>query len=146
MYIKKLDRNSKIENAKQIAELEEKIEELKLNQSKLVSDLENLKSSDADLVKSQQETKECIEELEDEVNKNLQCQNNLKNEVEEKEVLQEKLKLFCQNQFEWSQWSDCSTTCRQGIKTRIDRCSSNNEQVEACNQDVSCPKSGKYYK
>ena len=114
---------------------------MKSNQSKLVSDLENLKSSDADLVKSQQETKECIEELEDEVNKNLQCQNNLKNEVEEKEVLQEKLKSFCQNQFVWSEWSDCSRTC-QGMKTRIDRCLNSDEQVEACNQDVSCPGSG----
>ena len=143
MYIKKLDRNSKIENAKQIAELEEKIEELKLNQSKLVSDLENLKSSDADLVISRQETKECIQELEDEVNKNLQCQNNLKNEVEEKEVLQEKLELFCQNQSIWGEWSDCSGTC-QGIKTRIDKCSNNGDQIEACNEDISCSKSDKY--
>jgi len=72
-----------------------------------------------------------------------ECQSNLKNEVEKKEVLQDKLKLFCQNQSLWSEWSVCSTTC-QGIKTRNDRCSSNNEQVEACNQDISCPESGKY--
>ena len=40
----------------------------------------------------------------------------------------------CQNQSLWSEWSGCSKTC-QGIKTRIDRCSNNNEQIETCNED-----------
>ena len=78
-------------------------------------------------------------------NENLaqECQNNLETEVEEKEVLQEKLKLFCQNQSLWGEWSDCSKTC-QGIKTRIDECSNNGDQIGVCNEDISCSKSGKY--
>ena len=71
-----------------------------------------------------------------------ECQNDLKTEVEEKEVIQEKLELFCQNQSIWGEWSDCSGTC-QGIKTRIDKCSNNGDQIEACNEDISCSKSDK---
>ena len=71
-------------------------------------------------------------------NENLaqECQNNLETEVEEKEVLQEKLKLFCQNQSSWGEWSHCSGTCG-GKRTRIDRCLNNDEQIETCNEDQS---------
>ena len=78
-------------------------------------------------------------------NQNLahECQNNLKNELEEKEKLEKNLKLFCQNRSLWSEWSDCSGTCG-GKRTRIDKCSNNGDQIEACNEDISCSKSGKY--
>ena len=71
-----------------------------------------------------------------------ECQKSLETEVEEKEVLQEKLKLFCQNQSLWGEWSDCSGTCG-GKRTRIDRCLNSDEQIEACNEDISCSESGK---
>ena len=45
----------------------------------------------------------------------------------------------------WSEWSDCSKTC-YGIKTRIDRCQDDNEQVKACNQESTCPRSGNFLK
>ena len=67
-----------------------------------------------------------------------ECKNQLKDEIRKKEVLREKYDSLCPM---WSEWSFCSATC-QGIKTRIDRCSSNKEQVEACNQHISCSKSG----
>jgi len=74
-----------------------------------------------------------------------ECKNELKDVVVEKAALREKLDSVCKNQREWSEWSGCSKTCRMGIKTRIDRCSNSEEQVESCNQDISCPKSGKYF-
>ena len=98
-----------------------------------------LKNSNSDTYKSLEESRSSAS-----ANRKLaqECQNNLKNEVKEKEVLQENLKLFCQNRSLWSEWSDCSTTCR-GIKTRIDRCSNNGDQIQACNEDISCSKSDK---
>ena len=67
-----------------------------------------------------------------------ECKNQLKDEIRKKEVLREKYDSLCPM---WSEWSFCSRTC-QGVKTRIDRCSSNKEQVEACNQDISCSQYG----
>ena len=67
-----------------VEKLEDEIEELKSNQTKLISDLESFKSTDADLVISQQETKDCIEEFEAETKTNLQCQSD-------KEAIEEKL-------------------------------------------------------
>ena len=76
----KLGKSSRVEEAKQIEnngalkqtieiclmkanELEENFQELKRNQSRLVSELEACKSTDVDLVISQQELKECNQYL-----------------------------------------------------------------------------------
>ena len=99
-----------------------------------------LKNSNSDTYKSLEESRSSAS-----ANRKLaqECQNNLKNEVEEKEVLQENLELFCQNWSLWSDWSDCSGTCG-GKRTRIDKCSNSGDQIEACNEDISCSKSNKY--
>lgn len=104
--------------------LEETVESLKTNQTKLVSDLENCARNDVDLVISQRELKECNENLEAEtrrntrcesgrttcsntlehqvkINQNLQEQNTkllskLEDEVEEKEYLQKKFESVSQ--------------------------------------------------
>ena len=147
------------------------IVDLKYNQTKLESDLESFKSTDADLVISQQETKECNEDLEAEIKGKLQCESekktcekSIQNEGQKNHNLQaqnskitksleesrslssanQKLSNECQNQSAWSEWSGCSKTLC-GIKTRIDRCSNSDDQIKSCNQDVSCPKSGKYW-
>ena len=98
----------------------------------------NLKARHSETMKSLEESRSLSS-----ANEKLaqECQNNLETEVEEKGVLQEKLKLVCQKSL-WGEWSHCSGTC-QGIRTRIDRCS-NNEQIEACDEDISCSESGKY--
>ena len=72
-----------------------------------------------------------------------ECENKLENEIKQKDNVQEKYESVCQNQTSWSEWSVCSKiTC--GTKTRIDRCSKSDDQIKPCNQDISCPKSGKY--
>ena len=163
--------------------------ELKANQTKLITNLDSFKSTDADLVISQRELKECNEDLEAKTKRNFQCvsgqkicekeleneiqkykkleashsdtlklfeesrsisstnqklaqvcQSNLEDLVEEKEVLQEKIRAGCPL---GSEWSSCSKTC-WGTKTRTVRFSNSKEQVESCNQDISCPRSGKY--
>ena len=68
-----------------------------------------------------------------------ECQDKLEDEVSEKETIQEKLESFCPL---WGEWSGCSKTC-QGIKRRTDRCSRSDE-IEECNQNVSCSTSGKF--
>ena len=45
----------------------------------------------------------------------------------------------------WSEWSDCSKTC-YGLKTRIDMCQVDNEQIKSCNQESACPRSGNLLK
>ena len=120
-------------------------EELKATQTKLKSDL---KICTVDLVISQKKLKKCSEDLEAEIQKNLQCEkdkktcvNELEAEIEEKEVLKSKYESVCPS---WSEWSDCSKTC-WGIKTRIDRCSMYDDQINTCNQDSLCPKFGKFF-
>ena len=66
----------------------------------------------------------------------------MKKELEEIEKLEENLQLFCQNRSIWGEWSDCSGTCG-GKRTRIDRCSNNGDQIEVCNEDISCSESDK---
>ena len=44
----------------------------------------------------------------------------------------------------WSEWSDCSRTCF-GVKTRIDHCQDDNEQIKSCNQESACPRSGNFF-
>ena len=164
-----------------VEKLEETIEKLKINQSKLESDLENCKRTESALTVSQQATKRFTEQLEDEnlkyrtenvSNRELildlkrnqtnlasklvdykstdaelvisqrklnDCNGQLKDIINGKQVLQRKYELVCP----WSEWSSCSKTC-WGTKTRTDKCSSSDEQIKACNQDSSCPRSGKY--
>ena len=93
----KLGKSSRVEDAKQIAklkndngalkqtieiclmkanELEENFQELKRNQSRLVSELETCKSTDVDFVISQRELKGCYQDLEAEKNRNRQCESD----------------------------------------------------------------------
>ena len=97
---------------------------LEKNQTKLASELETYKSTDAHLAISQRKLKDCNAQLED--------------VVTDKHVIQKKYELVCP----WSEWSSCSKTC-WGTKRRTDKCSNSDEQMEACNQDSSCPRSGK---
>ena len=144
-----------------VEKLEDMIEKSKIRQSKLVSDLKNCKSTEFDLVESQQKTEEfnrIYREMILELKKNqtklsfeleyyivtLQgmlndCNAQLKDVIEGKQVCQKKYESVCP----WSEWSSCSKTC-WGTKIRTDKCSSSDEQIKACNQDSSCPRSGKY--
>ena len=70
-----------------------------------------------------------------------ECENKLEYEVKQKHDAKVKYESVCQNQTSWSEWSGCSKIMC-GIKTRIDRCSNSDTQIEPCNQDKSCPKSG----
>ena len=149
-----------------VEKLEEMIEKLKINQSKLESDLENSKSTESDLVASQQKTEEfdrIHRELILELNKNQtklaseledynrtdaelvisqrklnDCNAQLKDVIEGKQVCQNKYEMVCP----WSEWSSCSKPC-WGTKTRINKCSSSDEQIKSCNQFSSCRRSGK---
>ena len=112
--------NYKIENFSN----RELILELKTKQIKLVSEIEDYKRTDAELIISQRKFNDCNAQLKD--------------VIEGKKVLQKKYELICP----WSEWSSCSRTC-WGTKRRTDKCSNGDEQIEACNQDSSCPRSGK---
>jgi len=94
-----------------------------------------------------EELRNSEEDLENEIqkNKNLQttassyrkraqdCQDKLEDEIEAKEILQLKIESFRSS---WSEWSACSKTC-PGVKTRIDKCSSNNNETEPCSDNCS---------
>ena len=102
---------------------------------------QNLQAQNSKLTKSLDESRSSSS-----VNQKLanDCKNKLEYEVKEKEVFQEKCESeLCQYRPAWSEWSACSKTCT-GIKTRIDKCSNSDDQVTSCNQDISCPRSGKY--
>ena len=66
-----------------------------------------------------------------------ECQNKLEDELASQEDLQKKLESVCPL---WSEWGDCSKNCN-GIKSRIDECSMNDNEIEPCNG--KCP-SGKH--
>ena len=156
-----------------VEKLKEIIEELKMNQSNLVSDLENCKTAESDLFASRQEAKELEDKnlkyrIENVSNQELILQlkanqTKLASEFEKcryyyivkhrmiidcnaqlKDVI--KGKQVCQQKYELvCPWSEWST-CSQtcwGIKTRTDRCSNSDEQIKSCNQFSSCPRSGK---
>ena len=128
-----------------------------VSKTKIISEL---RRGSARHIITKQELQDCEEELEDEIQKtrNLQthnsilrsssvanrklvqeCQEQLEDEVEGKEILQKKYETVCPS---WSEWSSCSKTC-WGTKTRTDRCSNSDEQIKACNQFSSCPRTGK---
>ena len=119
---KKLD-DEKLKCRRNNLSNEELIFALQKNQTKLASELETYKSTDAELV-SQRKLNDCNAQLKD--------------VIEGKQVLQKKYELICP----WSEWSSCTRTC-WGTKRRTDKCSNSDEQIEACNQDSSCPRSGK---
>ena len=119
---KKLD-DEKLKCRRNNLSNEELIFALQKNQTKLASELETYKSTDAELV-SQRKLNDCNAQMKD--------------VIKGKQVLQNKYELICP----WSEWSSCSRTC-WGTKRRTDKCSNSDEQIEACNQDSSCPRSGK---
>ena len=147
-----------------VEQLEEKIKVLTTNYSNLELDLNSCKTSEKDIIqartRSQLETKkledenlkcrsdnitmrELILELKQNQNKlssELQtCNDQLKDSIKRKQNLQKKYESVCPS---WSEWSSCSKTC-WGTKTRTDRCSRSDEQIQACNQFSSCQRSGK---
>ena len=146
----------------EIVSKDRKIQELNSENTKITL---KMQSQNAQNIITKQELHDCEEELEDEIqkNKNLQtqnskslkileesksnaaadrrraqeCQNKLKDEIEAKEVLEKKYESVCPS---WSEWSSCSKNC-SGVKTRIDKCSIHDEEIEPCND--SCLASGK---
>ena len=162
-----LTKNLQCESEKKACEVEiisknDKILELRSKNAKVTSELE---SRTAEHVITKKELHDCEEELEDEIqkNKNLQiqnsksvkeleesrssasthrrqaqeCQNKLEDELEAKENLQKRFESVCPS---WSEWSDCSKACR-GVKTRMDKCSMNDNETEACNDNCKGIKS-----
>ena len=65
----------------------------------------------------------------------LKCENRLQD-------YKNRIELICPL---WSEWSDCSKTCF-GVKTRIDHCQDDNEQIKSCNQEPACLRSGNFFK
>ena len=128
------------------------IEELKMNQSKLESDLEKCESTEYDLVASQQKTEELNRIYQELILAYKKNQTKLVFEIENYKstdaelVISQRELNVCQKKYElvcpWSEWSSCSKTC-WGTKTRTDKCSNSDEQIKACNQFSSCPRSGK---
>ena len=136
--------------------------ELKSKNAKITSEHE---SGSAEHVITKQELHDCEEELEDEIQKNeslqtqnskslkaleesrsssstnqrtaQECQNKLEDELEVNKDLKKKLEMFCPS---WSEWSDCSQTC-SGVRTRMDKCSINDEEIEPCNENCKGIKS-----
>ena len=146
-----------------VEKLEDMIEKLKINQSKMVLDLENCKSTEFDLAASTEKSNKIYQELILEYKKNQtklaselesykrigaellisqrelnDCNGQLKDVIKGKQVCQQKYELVCP----WSEWSSCSKTC-WGTKIRTNKCTSSDEKIKACNQDSSCPRSGK---
>ena len=128
------------------------IEELKMNQSKLESDLDQCESSESDLVASQQKTEELNRIYQELILAYKKNQTKLVFEIENYKstdaelVISQRELNVCQKKYElvcpWTEWSSCSkTSC--GSKIRTGKCSSIDEQIKACNQDSSCPSSGK---
>jgi len=149
-----MKKNLQCESGKRICQDETvsknaEILELKSKNTKIVSKHE---SESADHLITKQELQNCEEDLENEIqkNKNLQttastfrkqaqdCQNKLEDEIEAKEILQLKVESFHSS---WSEWSACSKTC-PGVKTRMDKCSSNNKETKPCSDN--CSKSGEF--
>ena len=158
-----LTKNLQCESEKKTCEVEivlknNKIVELRSKNAKVTSELE---SGTAKHIITKKELHDCEEELEDEIqkNQNLQsqnsksmkeleesrssastirrqaqeCQKNLENELEAKENLQKRFESVCPS---WSEWGNCSKTC-YGVRTRMDKCSMNDEEIEACNAKCS---------
>ena len=100
----------------------------------------NLQAQNSKLTKSLEESRSLSSANQKLAN---ECQKKLEYDVKEKEVLLGKYESVCQNQSTWTEWSGCSKTC-WGIKTRTDKCANSDDQFKSCNQDVSCPRSGKY--
>ena len=134
----------------------EKMLELKTNETKLASEIAGTKKFNKKLEDENRNYKienvtnrELIFELKtnqtkldskiaDYIQNEKRCVFQLKDVIKRKQVLQRKYELVCP----WSEWSSCSKTC-WGIKKRIEKCSNSDEQIKACNQDSSCPRSGK---
>ena len=132
--------------------------ELKTNITKTASELKMRDSEKADLVIANKELEDCKEELKETIQKNdelendkeiLELKTNLNETQEEisncKKSLQEYKNRINVFRPAWSDWSDCSKTCF-GIKTRIEKCQDNHEQILSCNQDSACSRSGKSLK
>ena len=144
--------------------LEETIGEFKTNQTKLVRDLERFKISNADLVKSQQKTNKCDENLDNEKNRRLQCQSeNVLNLKTILELKRNQTKLESNLESFNFQCESAKKTCGEELKNEVkknqnlqeqkskffklledSRSLSKTDQIEACNHNASCSKSGKF--
>jgi len=150
--------NKELEDCKEeLKEAIQKNDELELDNSVISKSFQESKQ---EATNNQTAYKKCQESLEDEIKEKTDLQalyaNNDKeilklktnlNETQEevsncKKTLQEYKNRINVFRPAWSDWSDCSKTCF-GIKTRIEKCQDNHEQIQSCNQDSACSRSGK---
>ena len=152
--------NKELEDCKEeLKEAIQKNDELELDNSVISKSFQESKQ---EATNNQTAYKKCQESLEHEIKEktDLQASNandkeiielktNLNETQEEisncKKSLQEYKNRINVFRPAWSDWSDCSKTCF-GIKTRIEKCQDNHEQIQSCNQDSACSRSGKSLK
>ena len=153
--------NKELEDCEEELEVEiQKNDQLQLENSVISKSLQESKQ---EAMNNQTVYKKCQESLEHEIKEKTDLQAS--NASNDKEILELKTNLNetqeeisnCKKSLQeykdrinvfrpaWSDWSDCSKTCF-GIKTRIEKCQDDNEEVKACNQESTCTRSGNFLK